>query len=269
MRGRPQHARRHHQIAVAVQRHREPACAPVRQSHAECGAAIVADAAADRTAHGVVVPVHLPQPERPRAEEIDFGRHRVFGTADLVPNFGGKPCRADRAGIPSHRSLLMDRLHEAGALLLQLLAAGCQRAATVRRNLFLDRLDEQRDGRFRIASDREIGRHVAGIERDVRLDLRVGRAEHDHLRSRADARLMGTADEIVHLVEPAPKVVHIQREHDIGRTNRCVAPLRVIERMPVGHVHARAVIDDWAPAASRRAERAPWVPLPCAVRGLR
>ena len=90
---------------------------------------------------------------------------------------------------------------------------------------------------------REIGRRVAGIERDVRLDLRVGRAEHDDLGARADARLIGTADEIVDLVQPCRRDRTVEREHDVGRTDRGVAALGVIERMPVGHVHARAVID--------------------------
>ena len=97
-RRRPQRARRHHQIAVGLNRHADAPVLPVGERRAHRRRRVVADALGAGAADVLVVLGEVPQPQRP---VHPAGHERPVLVLELRPQLHRQPRGADRARVPA------------------------------------------------------------------------------------------------------------------------------------------------------------------------
>ena len=108
--GRPQDARRIHQIAVGIDRDGDAAMLLVGDRGARRRRRAIADAGAAGDAGVVIMLAHVPQPLRPAADEIAGGRgQRPILVADRLEHLGAEPAGRDRARVPGEQRVLAGR----------------------------------------------------------------------------------------------------------------------------------------------------------------
>src|SRR5690349_435116 len=98
---RPQYARRIVQITVALNVDRDAAVLLIGERRPNRSRRAVTDAICAVAADEMIRLVKIPQAQRPPTDERGIGDKRPVFFLDLIPDFGGEPRRADRAGIPT------------------------------------------------------------------------------------------------------------------------------------------------------------------------
>src|SRR5690242_21545475 len=112
------------------------------------------------------------RPPAPRPLDAVADRERPALALDRVPRLGGEAGRGDRREVPADRGLLANALLLLGVVLLELLAAGGERAPALVARRALHLLGERHEARLRVAVDGEVHGLVA------LLVLVVGAREH-------------------------------------------------------------------------------------------
>src|SRR6185437_8275698 len=119
----PERAWRYHQIAVAHDRHREPAMLAIGQGRADRATAAIADAERAGIAEEVIVLIHLPELVRPEAARLGCTDERVILVLDDVPELHREPRRADRRDVPAGSRFILNRFVRSLPRFGELLAA--------------------------------------------------------------------------------------------------------------------------------------------------
>src|SRR6516164_11234521 len=101
-RGRPQHTRGVHQIAVRLDADRKPSLGPVGERGADRRRRTIADAVAAWTAQPLVIALHCPEPLWGPIADIAGGDQRPVEILDPAPQLHAQARRADRARVPCH-----------------------------------------------------------------------------------------------------------------------------------------------------------------------
>ena len=110
---------------------------------------------------------------------------------DLVPDFGRKARRADRARVPGVLRRGGQRAFaRCGESLFCLITARRDHGAAVGRDRLPHIFRQHRQRRFRIRADRHINRLIAFEILIIGADIEVAHADADELRARLDAQLL-------------------------------------------------------------------------------
>ena len=173
-----------HQVAVGLDRHRQPAVPAVRERAADRRRRAVADAAAAGMAEPLIRLVEVPQPARPAAAVAVVARdERPVLVLDLRPELGAQPRRADRARIPGVAGRHARALCRRAARLGQLRAALLEHAPPIAGRQALDRLDQRRQRRLAVGGNRQVDLLHPPEVLVVGADVEIAGRDRDQLRA--------------------------------------------------------------------------------------